>query len=73
MILTPEQLADLTGRKRTKGQIGWLTDHGYRFDLNAIGRPVVLVKEVEGKLLSPECKTRTRKPAEPNFAAVNAN
>lgn len=73
MILTPEQLADLTGRKRAKGQIDWLTDHGYRFDLSAIGRPVVLVKEVEGKLLSPECKTIIRKPVSPDFAAVNAS
>ena len=73
MILTAEQLASLTGRRRAAGQIQWLTEHGYRFDVNALGRPVVLVKEVEGKLLSPELRKTIRKPSEPNFAAVNAN
>ena len=73
MILTPDQLAALTGRRRAAGQIQWLTEHGYRFDVNALGRPVVLEKEVEGKLLSYTNKKTIRKPLQPNFAAINTN
>jgi hypothetical protein len=73
MILTPEQLAELTDKKRPKDQIAWLTEHGYRFEISAIGRPKVLLKEVEGKMLSPECKTKIKKSIVPDFATINTN
>ena len=72
MILTSEQLAELTDKKRSKDQIAWLVEHGYRFEVSAAGRPKVLLKEVEGKMLSPECKTRTRKSV-PDFASIAAS
>lgn len=72
MILTSEQLAELTDKKRPKDQIAWLIQHGYRFEISAAGRPKVLLKEIEGKMLSPESKTRTRK-SKPDFAAINTN
>lgn len=46
----PADLEFLSGRKRPSAQIRWLCDHGYRFDVNAIGRPVVLWSCVETKL-----------------------
>ena len=52
MFLTATEIAELTDRKRAPEQIQWLTDHGYRFDVGASGRPKVLLKEVEQKLLS---------------------
>jgi hypothetical protein len=73
MILKPDQLAALTGRHRAAGQIQWLTEHGYRFDVNALGRPVVLEKEVENKLLSNRNNKNISKSIKPNFAAINAD
>jgi len=73
MILTPEQLAELTDKKRPKDQIAWLTEHGYRFEISAIGRPKVLLKEVERKMLTPQCKTKIKKSNAPDFAALNKN
>ena len=73
MILTPEQLAELTDKKRPRDQISWLTEHGYRFEISALGRPKVLLKEVEGKMLTPQIKTKNRKSTTPDFATINKN
>ena len=73
MILTPEQLAELTDKKRPRDQIAWLTEHGYRFEISALGRPKVLLKEVEGKMLTPQIKTKNRKSTAPDFATINKN
>jgi len=73
MILTPEQLAELTDKKRPRDQIAWLTEHGYRFEISALGRPKVLLKEVEGKMLTPQIKIKNRKSTAPDFATINKN
>jgi len=73
MFMTPEQLAALTDKKRAKDQIVWLSNRGYRFELSSIGRPKVLIAEIEAKMLSPEARKTTRKPAEPDFTALSTN
>ena len=62
MFLTDDELADLTGRKRSKLQIEWLVDHGYKFELNAAGRPKVLRAFVERKLGGPPANSKGREP-----------
>lgn len=57
MFLDQAQLCGLTGRKRKDGQKKWLAEHGYKFEVNALGRPVVLVSAVEARLGG---KLRTR-------------
>jgi hypothetical protein len=52
MFLTPTELAELCGRKRSSSQIRWLAAQNLRFVLGADGRPRVLRAEVEGRLLS---------------------
>jgi hypothetical protein len=52
MFLSADDLADLTGRRRSSAQIRWLSAQGLRFVLGADGRPRVLRAEVEGRLLS---------------------
>jgi hypothetical protein len=52
MFLSATELIDLTGYKRARHQIGWLSLQGLRFVLGADGRPRVLRAEVEGRLLS---------------------
>ena len=51
LFLTVDQLVELTGRKRAASQLAWLREHGYRHDLSAGGRPIVLLAEVERHLL----------------------
>ena len=50
-FLTPEDLYSLTGLKTKPGQIRWLCDHGYKHEVAATGRPVVLWAEVERHLV----------------------
>ncbi len=50
MFLTQADLVQLTGRKRKDGQRQWLIRRGYKFELTADGRPVVLRSGVEAKL-----------------------
>lgn len=50
MLLTPEEIRDLTEYKRPHEQIRWLREHGYPFELGASGRPKVLRSEVERRL-----------------------
>lgn len=51
MFLTPEELADLTDRRRPADQARWLRENGYRFALSAAGRLKVLRAEVDRHLL----------------------
>jgi len=50
LFLIPEEIATLTGRKRAKGQIEWLTGHGFTFEVGADGKPKVLVAHVNERL-----------------------
>jgi hypothetical protein len=51
MFLSPQQLLNLTGRRRASAQIRWLRQSGYRFAVNALGHPVVAEAEVRRKLV----------------------
>ncbi|MDH3671769.1 MAG: DUF4224 domain-containing protein [Gammaproteobacteria bacterium] len=66
MFLSQDEVADLTGYRRRKCQARWLSANGYRFALNAIGRPKVLRQEAERHLLG-SYKSRSRAP---NFSAL---
>ena len=68
MFLTQEELRALTDYKRPSDQIRWLTEHGYRFDVGASGRPKVLRSVIENRLESTK-KPRTKSP---RFDQVNA-
>jgi hypothetical protein len=49
MFLTPEEIAELTGRKIRRLQIEQLRNMAIPFYVNAIGRPVVVRSIIEGK------------------------
>jgi phosphohistidine phosphatase SixA len=51
MFLSPDELADLTDRKRQTDQARWLRENGYRFAVSAAGRLKVLRAEVDRHLL----------------------
>ncbi len=66
MLLTPAQLAQLTDRKRSAGQIRWLRAHGYPFELGASGRPKVL----ESVALARLGGTVIPSEPQPDFTAI---
>ena len=66
MFLTKEEIFELTGYKRLAAQCRWLADRGYRFEVNALGRPVVLASSVERRL-----QPRSSVSRQPNFEALN--
>lgn len=66
MFLTDTDLEQLTGRKYFKVQAKWLARHGYKFEMNAHGRPVVLLSAVQEKLSPSVSSSR-----QPNFDALN--
>ncbi|WP_425325370.1 DUF4224 domain-containing protein [Paludibacterium paludis] len=72
MFLTATEVVELTGRTRTSGQIRWLRDTGWLFEVNAAGRPIIARSYAERRM----CGTRTdtvigSSTIEPNFAALN--
>jgi hypothetical protein len=52
MFLSPDELLELTDYRRAADQIRWLTDHGWKFEVGATGRPKVLRAEAERRMLS---------------------
>lgn len=69
MFLKPNDIAELTGRKRTALQARWLVEHGFRFMVGADGKPKVLIGEVDFHM--NHAKTERPQPlAQPDFSKV---
>lgn len=66
MILTEEQVAQLTGRKRPSSQQRWLKENGIKFLEGADGRPRVLVSHLEQVMGG----RGMRKATQPNVVAL---
>lgn len=45
MILPASEIQELTGYVRHSAQCRWLRRNGYRFTVNALGRPIVALAE----------------------------
>lgn len=71
MFLTQEDIKELTDRQRPADQIKWLTDHGWPFEVSAIGRPKVAIEEFNRRMLTGGAK-RTKNP-EPDFEWMEQN
>jgi hypothetical protein len=54
MVLTPEQVRQLTGRKRSSAQARVLRKQGIRFTQDASGHVIVLESEVAARLSAPQ-------------------
>lgn len=65
MFLTPTELRELTGYQKPALQRRWLAEHGYRFDVRADGRAVVLIAAIEQKLAG-----RRTSGAEPDWSTL---
>jgi len=69
LFLKPNDIAELTGRKRSALQVRWLAENGFRFVIGADGRPKVLIGEVDFHL--NHAKTERPQPmTQPDFSKV---
>lgn len=66
MFLSPQEIEQLTGKKRPSAQVRWLRDRGYKIEVNGLGRPVVMVAEVNRRLLGGSAARKQ----EPNWDAM---
>jgi len=67
MFLTADELAELTGYRLHAYQRRWLAAHGWKFEVAATGRPVVLRAHAESRLLDSHAAPA---PWAPNLAAI---
>jgi hypothetical protein len=68
--MSHEQLVELTDYETAAAQIRWLRAHGWRFEVNAAGRPKVALAHFERKM---GCHAVTPEPppeAKHNFGAL---
>lgn len=67
-ILSPEDVARITGKARPSAQARWLTGRGWRYDRNAKGEVVIHEREAERHLCGGKAG---RGPAEsPDVEAI---
>lgn len=50
LFLSQSELEDMTDRTSVRYQVAWLKDHGYPFELSALGKPKVLRAYVQQRL-----------------------
>ena len=67
-LLTPAEVAELTGASRSKGQAEWLIAQGIPCVIGRDGRVKVLWAAVEAKLMPGTA--RQRKRTEPDLSAL---
>lgn len=70
LMLTIDELAELTGYKSAKSQIAWLHSRGWRFELNRAGQP-----KVDREYYRRQMGNKTAEPAAysgpgPNWDAI---
>ena len=65
IFLSKSDLQQLTGRLRPTAQRNWLLKRGWKFEVDAIGKPVVAVSEAERRLVGKSIKIFPNK--EPNW------
>lgn len=67
MFLTKDDIVNLTGYRRPADQCRWLKSHGWKYEISAVGRPVVLRRHAESRMSDVE---QAPKEWSPNFAAM---
>lgn len=67
ILITGDELIELTGYKSAKGQCEWLRMRGWIFELNRIGRPKVDREYYRRKMGNQDAAPAA---AQPNWAAI---
>ena len=69
MFMTNEELVEWTGYKNRPGQIKWLAERGYKFELDRPGRPRVLRQAIVNAMGGNEAQPRQLRRVEPRSCA----
>jgi hypothetical protein len=69
MFLAETDVQSLTGYRRPSAQIRWLRQHGWRFAVNALGKPAVALAEFNRRMVGGV--QRTLATQEPDWNALN--
>ena len=70
LLLSPDELADVTGFRLAAKQIRWLSTKGWRFEVNGNRRPIVARRYAE-KMLGCGGADEQSAPR-PNFSALRS-
>lgn len=70
LLLTPDELEQITGRKLRKQQIKWLADKHWQFEINARGAPIIARSYAEARLSGINATPQTTRARRPNFDAI---
>ena len=71
MFLAETDVQSLTGYRRPSAQIRWLRQHGWRFIVNALGKPVVALAEFNRRMVGSVQRSVAQQ--EPNWDALNGS
>ena len=69
LFMQPDDIMTLTGRKLSRMQCRWLSEHDFKFMIGADGKPKVLISEIDFHM----GRGTTEKPqqsARPDFSKV---
>ena len=69
MFVTEAELQKLTGYTRPSAQVRWLTRHGWRFSVNALGKPIVALAEFNRHMVGG----KFARVQEPNWGAMHGS
>ena len=67
MFLSREELAEFTGFKYRPEQLRWLSNRGYKYELDRTGRPKVLRAAIVAALGGPAEAQPQERRTEPNW------
>ena len=67
MFLSREELAEFTGFKNRPGQLRWLSNRGYKYELDRTGRPKVLRAAIVAALGGPAETQPQERRVEPDW------
>lgn len=72
LLLTPEEVEQITGRKSRRHQVEWLTAKRWQFEVNARGVPIIARSYAESRLSGVSAAPAAQRPRRPNFDALPA-
>jgi hypothetical protein len=69
MFLAEPDVRNLTGYARPSAQVEWLRRNGWRFAINALGKPVIALAEFNRRMVGGV--HRTLATQDPDWGALN--
>lgn len=72
MLVSTQEIEKLTGKVRYSAQAKWLREHGYKIDQRDDGSIILLMDEVQHKLLTkPPAAGKQKRDWRPNLSVLD--